>query len=122
MQGTVTEGLQGRSIEEDVEAAIKEAKDRVSKIERVIEGSNEGKERLSIETLEGLDLNIDVTTQGYTVVNQMQGGQTFESLHSLLCEISSGYRDGFAGSLFSALQGLQGGRFGGGNDSDQDNS
>eukprot|EP00906_Rhabdomonas_costata_P005714 RCo008502 len=67
-----------------------------------------GAVEFQITTLELLPLTVELSVEGYfTIVSGGSpggaSGETFDSLHGLLLNVSTGYAQGFLGSLASAL-------------------
>ena len=94
-------------LEEDIDAAIQEVKDRVSCVHKA--ESDDSDLRLDVTSLEGRTFSISVSTRGYKIVSPVEEytmHTAFESLHALLSNVSPRYRDAFGASLANALSNL----------------
>eukprot|EP00128_Syssomonas_multiformis_P019038 Colp12_sorted_trinity150504_noHs@25561 len=94
------------SVLDEVDEVIKDVLIGVSRIEVV--SKSEEAAVISIRTLEDVDVEVLFDCKGFKITKGLvNNSQTFESLHSLLDSISSGYRNAFADSFSSKLAALE---------------
>uniref|UniRef100_A0A7S4P374 GSKIP domain-containing protein n=1 Tax=Guillardia theta TaxID=55529 RepID=A0A7S4P374_GUITH len=99
-----------QAIDEDIVASITEVKPRVESIKRLemeISGCS-GVPALKIKTLEGIELVVSVSVNGYRIeeCSRQLKMKDFDSLHALLSETSKAYVQKFGTSLEEALLAL----------------